>query len=136
MSDNIVIYSSFFINDTLSTECESYSLTLSLHDALTISSSVSTNSSSARTPTSTPPPARFRNSGSQTNPPPPQSTTPPGPPPAQRACRSPTATSGRSEEHTSELQSLMRISYDVFCLTQKKNTHIQKSSVQHYTHHI
>src|SRR3546814_9083196 len=26
----------------------------------------------------------------------------------------------RSEEHTSELQSLMRISYDVFCL--KKNT--------------
>src|SRR3546814_3644673 len=28
----------------------------------------------------------------------------------------------RSEEHTSELQSLMRISYAVFCL--KKNTHI------------
>src|SRR3546814_4187829 len=26
----------------------------------------------------------------------------------------------RSEEHTSELQSLMRISYDVFCLTKKK----------------
>src|SRR3546814_3230592 len=26
----------------------------------------------------------------------------------------------RSEEHTSELQSLMRISYDVFCLKQKK----------------
>src|SRR3546814_5351608 len=26
---------------------------------------------------------------------------------------------GRSEEHTSELQSLMRISYDVFCLKQK-----------------
>src|SRR3546814_3592444 len=29
------------------------------------------------------------------------------------------ARSGRSEEHTSELQSLMRISYAVFCLTQK-----------------
>src|SRR3546814_7715877 len=28
----------------------------------------------------------------------------------------------RSEEHTSELQSLMRISYAVFCLKQKKNT--------------
>src|SRR3546814_3238214 len=28
---------------------------------------------------------------------------------------------GRSEEHTSELQSLMRISYAVFCLTKKKN---------------
>src|SRR3546814_2271679 len=26
-----------------------------------------------------------------------------------------------SEEHTSELQSLMRISYAVFCLTKKKN---------------
>src|SRR3546814_9697278 len=28
----------------------------------------------------------------------------------------------RSEEHTSELQSLMRISYAVFCLKQKKHT--------------
>src|SRR3546814_21169495 len=27
----------------------------------------------------------------------------------------------RSEEHTSELQSLMRISYAVFCLTKKKD---------------
>src|SRR3546814_10269308 len=29
----------------------------------------------------------------------------------------------RSEEHTSELQSLMRISYAVFCLKQNKNNH-------------
>src|SRR3546814_5989298 len=29
----------------------------------------------------------------------------------------------RSEEHTSELQSLMRISYAVFCLKKKKRTH-------------
>src|SRR3546814_10530629 len=29
----------------------------------------------------------------------------------------------RSEEHTSELQSLMRISYAVFCLKKKKNTY-------------
>src|SRR3546814_7086187 len=29
---------------------------------------------------------------------------------------------GRSEEHTSELQSLMRISYAVFCLKKKKKT--------------
>src|SRR3546814_5210198 len=29
----------------------------------------------------------------------------------------------RSEEHTSELQSLMRISYDVFCLKKKYNKH-------------
>src|SRR3546814_1753846 len=32
------------------------------------------------------------------------------------------ATAWRSEEHTSELQSLMRTSYAVFCL-KKKNTH-------------
>src|SRR3546814_13822791 len=30
----------------------------------------------------------------------------------------------RSEEHTSELQSLMRISYSVFCLKKKQKTHI------------
>src|SRR3546814_4365795 len=32
------------------------------------------------------------------------------------------ASMGRSEEHTSELQSLMRISYAVFCLKKKKKT--------------
>src|SRR3546814_5415280 len=32
----------------------------------------------------------------------------------------------RSEEHTSELQSLMRISYAVFCLKKKKITHKKK----------
>src|SRR3546814_6494346 len=31
-------------------------------------------------------------------------------------------TESRSEEHTSELQSLMRISYAVFCLKKKNNT--------------
>src|SRR3546814_3045375 len=37
---------------------------------------------------------------------------------------SPTRSNGlRSEEHTSELQSLMRISYAVFCLKKKKQTH-------------
>src|SRR3546814_3979276 len=34
--------------------------------------------------------------------------------------------SARSEEHTSELQSLMRISYAVFCLKKKKNQPISK----------
>src|SRR3546814_5266934 len=46
---------------------------------------------------------------------------------------------GRSEEHTSELQSLMRISYAVFCLKKKtQNTtnniskeKIQKKTIQH-----
>src|SRR3546814_9638053 len=35
--------------------------------------------------------------------------------------------SARSEEHTSELQSLMRISYAVFCLKKKKIIQQQKS---------
>src|SRR3546814_3041651 len=34
----------------------------------------------------------------------------------------------RSEEHTSELQSLMRISYAVFCLKKKNNLHKQHTS--------
>src|SRR3546814_2632218 len=34
---------------------------------------------------------------------------------------------GRSEEHTSELKSLMRISYAVFCLKKKNNTNKSKS---------
>src|SRR3546814_7588130 len=34
----------------------------------------------------------------------------------------------RSEEHTSELQSLMRISYAVFCLKKKKKKHNQKNT--------
>src|SRR3546814_2195994 len=35
----------------------------------------------------------------------------------------------RSEEHTSELQSLMRISYAVFCLKKKK--HEQQNPIKH-----
>src|SRR3546814_5238701 len=34
----------------------------------------------------------------------------------------------RSEEHTSELQSLMRTSYAVFCLTKKTKTHNNKTT--------
>src|SRR3546814_4969633 len=36
-------------------------------------------------------------------------------------------TTYRSEEHTSELQSLMRISYAVFCLKKKKKNNKQKT---------
>src|SRR3546814_7935157 len=36
-----------------------------------------------------------------------------------RAAAAPASQSARSEEHTSELQSLMRISYAVFCLKKK-----------------
>src|SRR3546814_2136810 len=37
----------------------------------------------------------------------------------------------RSEEHTSELQSLMRISYAVFCLKKTKNMKRPKTKKQH-----
>src|SRR3546814_2326357 len=36
----------------------------------------------------------------------------------------------RSEEHTSELQSLMRISYAVFCLKKKKKKKNKKSTIK------
>src|SRR3546814_5476726 len=41
----------------------------------------------------------------------------------------------RSEEHTSELQSLMRISYAVFCLKKTKNTHNNRKHQQKKHHY-
>src|SRR3546814_8175348 len=52
------------------------------------------------------------------------------PSPRSAGCRGPFC---RSEEHTSELQSLMRISYAVFCLTKKK-LHTNNIYAQHYQH--
>src|SRR3546814_8225381 len=54
-------------------------------------------------------------------------------PPAQRPKRptSKRATGCRSEEHTSELQSLMRISYAVFCL-KKKQRYLNKNTTHVY----
>src|SRR3546814_5337110 len=40
----------------------------------------------------------------------------------------------RSEEHTSELQSLMRISYAVFCLTKKQKHHIHLNILHNELH--
>src|SRR3546814_7691851 len=53
------------------------------------------------------------------------SVLPGSPVPATTAPRAAPPIPPRSEEHTSELQSLMRISYAVFCLKKKK----------HYYHH-
>src|SRR3546814_4214112 len=52
-----------------------------------------------------------------------QSTSVPSP-----LLRAPITAASRSEEHTSELQSLMRISYAVFCLKKKKNTYTQQQN--------
>src|SRR3546814_8299051 len=53
--------------------------------------------------------------------------------------RSPRRTVRRSEEHTSELQSLMRISYAVFCLTKKNEYYdvlvLTKNKYQHNNTH-
>src|SRR3546814_6761609 len=43
-----------------------------------------------------------------------------------------TCSGKRSEEHTSELQSLMRISYAVFCLKKKKTPHV--TDITPHTH--
>src|SRR3546814_8907513 len=44
-------------------------------------------------------------------------------------------TTSRSEEHTSELQSLMRISYAVFCLKKKKEKHKTKKIIMTDQYH-
>src|SRR3546814_6588014 len=46
------------------------------------------------------------------------------------------AVGSRSEEHTSELQSLMRISYAVFCLKKKKNKTQTPSKFDIRNHYI
>src|SRR3546814_7503591 len=58
------------------------------------------------------------------------------PPPPAMASMNPEHTQ-RSEEHTSELQSLMRISYAVFCLKKKKqNTIINQANNRTHNKHI
>src|SRR3546814_2328771 len=52
---------------------------------------------------------------------------------AQRENRFALPNTRRSEEHTSELQSLMRISYAVFCLKKKKKKHYIRTSKKHNT---
>src|SRR3546814_1679006 len=57
---------------------------------------------------------------------------------ARRSGRFPPPRGTRSEEHTAELQSLMRISYAVFCLQKKKITRQHAAHVvanEHLTSH-
>src|SRR3546814_12378707 len=70
---------------------------------------------STRTDTLFPYTTLFRSSSAPTSP------SPCGPPAGSIAPTRRNSKSFRSEEHTSELQSLMRISYAVFCLKKKKN---------------
>src|SRR3546814_6145138 len=106
-------YLILFFKTTATTEIYTYSHPLSLPDALPISSPKPTSvTSPSRGPRKTKwPPSRGIPSGRWTF----------FPKNSHRSC-SPT----RSEEHTSELQSLMRISYAVFRLTNKKVHTTQK----------
>src|SRR3546814_8424666 len=98
----------FFFNDTATTEIYTYCHTLSLHDALPIYPEA-VDGQHRLAPAGRPRPAFGRHGEGE-----------------QRAARQaqagrpPAAQPGRSEEHTSELQSLMRISYAVFCLKTQK----------------
>src|SRR3546814_3018267 len=61
--------------------------------------------------------------------------------PAQITCNGytgihPSGQVRRSEEHTSELQSLMRISYAVFCLKKKNERHTIKTQHTHHATHL
>src|SRR3546814_3062847 len=59
-----------------------------------------------------------------------RSVAPSKPTKASWAPRSASSKAKRSEEHTSELQSLMRISYAVFCLKKKKKKKQQKHTTR------
>src|SRR3546814_8475059 len=112
----------FFLNDTATTEIYTYSHTLSLHDALPISAA-------AHPPIESRPRAaaiadavavhQRREAAMESS--------------GSRAVH--IARGTRSEEHTSELQSLMRISYAVFCLkkqtatSQQRNKHIRNTLI-------
>src|SRR3546814_18388784 len=85
----------FFVNDTATTEISTYCHSLSLHDALPISLDYSSWDAATL--------ADFNKQNAF-------------------AGMRPEV---RSEEHTSELQSLMRISSAVFCSKKKPITHIQ-----------
>src|SRR3546814_18532339 len=97
----------FFFNDTATTEIYTYGHTLSLHDALPISTRA------ANAPRPRPRPQQCQQGAARSK---------------SECCAAASKARSvfskidrdRSEEHTSELQSLMRSSYAVFCLKKKK----------------
>src|SRR3546814_5732417 len=120
----------FFFNDTATPEIYTYRHTLALPDALPISSP---NARAAWRDARhrarrelQPAPASIAMSGTAAR---------HGRRSAYRrncpVCRPSEPLPGRSEEHTSELQSLMRISYAVFCLKKKNNSKEYKAMKDH-----
>src|SRR3546814_16833082 len=100
----ICMYCSFFFNDTATTEIYTYCHTLALHDALPICSAmVPARKGDAHMKKAAAGVSIFLLCATST----------------ARAVDVDEQSRRRSEEHTSELQSLMRISYAVFCLKKK-----------------
>src|SRR3546814_9442317 len=107
-----------FFKDTATTEIYTYGHTLSLHDALPICPpTVSAIASTCRsgTPNATAASGRELTAYNRSSPLAPSQSRNTAP-----LSRVSCVRKLRSEEHTSELQSLMRISYAVFCLKTKK----------------
>src|SRR3546814_2197978 len=115
----------YFFNDTATTESYTYGLTLSQHDALPISAPIW--APMKRSKRVVPIPVMTASTSTLM----PEETMWPRTRSAMKAVRPKKAKGmstkpasvtslNRSEEHTSELQSLMRISYAVFCLKKKK----------------
>src|SRR3546814_15427133 len=113
-SSCFVCYCLFFLNDTATTEIYTYCHTLSLHDALPICFLTVPNIYMDKIAVGPGLPAQVVDLDAS-----PKENL-------DNLAKAKGVAVGdlvRSEEHTSELQSLMRISYAVFCL-KKKTTHI------------
>src|SRR3546814_10322635 len=114
-----------FFNETATTEIYTYVHTLSLHDALPILAPGWMATESIARPFASIALSQARRAGARAAPividtvSGPAAVLPSSVKPASAALDQLIASSGRSEEHTSELQSLMRISYAVFCLKKK-----------------
>src|SRR3546814_5929294 len=111
----------FFFNDTATTEIYTNLHTLSLHGALPISLAAAITSSS-----------RIEPPGWMTQVAPASTAASRPSAKGKKASLATALPTVRSEEHTSEPQSLMRISYAVFCLKKKK----QRSNNNDRSHDI
>src|SRR3546814_1315997 len=113
--NNLTSFCIFFFNDTATTEIYTYGHTLSLHDALPIYRQAVPCDRQALW-------RRTDGDGDDCQP--------------SHGSRDSAVAAKRSEEHTSELQSLMRISYAVFCLKKKKTKNLLDAYKSKYDHSL
>src|SRR3546814_4001387 len=119
----LFVFSVFFFKETATTVIYTYLHTLSLHDALPISNPwrhLPPRWSAGHLPSAAPLVSRSRNSSDRISR---ESAHQIAKASVIQLLKHGTCHAPRSEEHTSELQSLMRISYAVFCLKKKKHTY-------------